>query len=65
MYIPAAKHVELASKYKGADLFNKEELMSDWYQNFTHIDEDFAVSEIQKLDDFIEMKNIQTGKNVG
>ncbi|WP_037315931.1 radical SAM protein [Salegentibacter sp. Hel_I_6] len=63
--VPVEKHMELSSKYQSADLFNKEELMSDWYQNFTHIDQDFAVSEIQKLDDFIEMKNIQTGKNVG
>lgn len=65
LFVPVEKHIELSRKYQGSDLFNKQELMNDWYQNFTHIDEDFAVSEIQKLDDFIEMKNIQTGKNVG
>lgn len=65
LFIPVQKHIELSRKYQGLDLFKKEELMNDWYQNFTHIDEDFAVSEIKKIDNFIDVKDIQTGKNVG
>ncbi|WCC46196.1 B12-binding domain-containing radical SAM protein [Tenacibaculum finnmarkense] len=65
LFIPIEKHMDLSQKYKGTDLFNKEELMSDWYNNFTHIDEEFAISEIKRIDDLIQFQNIQTGNNVG
>lgn len=65
IFIPVEKHMELSYKYQGLDLFDRKELMYDWYQNFTHIDEEYAVSEINRMNDLIEVGNIQTGNNVG
>lgn len=56
---------EISCKYVGQDLFYKDELMSDWYENFTHVDQEYIVEQLNSIDNYITSKKIQTGKNVG
>ena len=56
---------ELAEKYQGRDLLNSNELMPDWYENFTHVEESYVLDKIHQLDTEISSRNVQTGNNIG
>jgi hypothetical protein len=55
----------LKDQYKEADLLDIEELASDWFAHFTHIDENYAVERINDVNETLSSFNIRTGKNVG
>lgn len=55
----------LQEKYKDLDLFNTDELISDWYKNFTHIDESYVLDNISYIDKIIENHKVNTGNNIG
>ena len=56
---------ELEYKYSNQDLFVAEEMMLDWYKNFTHVDKTYVENCIKQIDEFISSNNINTGNNVG
>jgi radical SAM superfamily enzyme YgiQ (UPF0313 family) len=55
----------ISEKYSGNDLFFANELMHDWYENFTHINERFVLGKLAEVDTQILKHNIQTGNNIG
>jgi|GEM_PF-1817563 len=65
VHIAPEVHQALSTKYSGRDLFDRAELMSDWYEHFTHIEESFALDQIERVNQFIKANRIQTGNNIG
>ena len=63
--IPPHIRDQLKDQYKEADLLDIEELASDWFAHFTHIDENYAVERINDVNETLSSFNIRTGKNVG
>jgi radical SAM superfamily enzyme YgiQ (UPF0313 family) len=65
IHIAPEVHQALSEKYSGRDLYDRAELMGDWYQHFTHIEESYALEQIERVNEFIRRNRIQTGNNIG
>ncbi len=55
----------ISEKYRDNDLLDINELASDWFVHFTHIDEEWALSKIREIDNLLDLHKVRTGKNVG
>lgn len=56
---------EIADRFRGEDLLDFDVLMGCWYRHFTHVDEQFVIDEIDKLDRTLTERGVMTGNNVG
>jgi len=63
--IDEAHWASIRQKYCDLDLFNFQDLMNDWYENFTHVEQSYVLEKIAHLDKIIQAAKIRTGKNVG